>query len=311
MKRRIWAYLELSCPHCPVLDPAALLNSRISNPNYGRICRKGFYYRTSDGRKVERFSCSNCKKSFSRATLSVCFRQKKRQLNHRVYTLLCSGVSQRRIARLLRLNRKTVVKKFLFLAQQAQMRHQAYLNSLAQKSQKIDAIHFDEMESYEHSKCLPLSIPLVVETGTRKILSFRVCRMPANGLLARISLRKYGSRADDRAQAANEVFSEIHSVLDSRVSISSDQNPKYPNWIKRHFHRAIHFAYKGRRGCIAGQGELKKIGFDPLFDLNHTAAMIRANVNRLFRKTWCTTKRKENLARHLSLYIDYHNRVLT
>jgi len=39
---------------------------------------------------------------------------------------------------------------------------------------------------------------------------------------------------------------------------------------------ATHRTVKGRRGSIAGQGELKKIGFDPLFSLNHTCAMLRA-----------------------------------
>ena len=55
----------------------------------------------------------------------------------------------------------------------------------------------------------------------------------------------------------------------------------------------------------------KKVKFDPLFSLNHTFAMLRANVNRLFRKTWCTTKKPQRLADHLALYALYHNEVLT
>jgi hypothetical protein len=39
--------------------------------------------------------------------------------------------------------------------------------------------------------------------------------------------------------------------------------------------------------------------------------MLRANMNRLFRKTWCTTKTPAGLIDHLSLYVGYHNRVLT
>jgi hypothetical protein len=39
--------------------------------------------------------------------------------------------------------------------------------------------------------------------------------------------------------------------------------------------------------------------------------MLRANLNRLFRKTWCTTKNKQGLIDHLSLYVEFHNRVLT
>jgi hypothetical protein len=45
---------------------------------------------------------------------------------------------------------------------------------------------------------------------------------------------------------------------------------------------AVHTTVKGRHGCVVGQGELKKIVFDPLFSFNHTAAMARANINRLF-----------------------------
>jgi hypothetical protein len=38
--------------------------------------------------------------------------------------------------------------------------------------------------------------------------------------------------------------------------------------------------------------------------------MIRANVNRMFRRTWCTTKRRDRLEAHLVLYADYHNEQL-
>jgi len=65
------------------------------------------------------------------------------------------------------------------------------------------------------------------------------------------------------------------------------------------------------RGCVAGQGELKKIGFDPLFSLNHTYAMMRANINRLFRRTWNTTKDPRKLRDHIDLYVWYHNSELT
>ena len=52
------------------------------------------------------------------------------------------------------------------------------------------------------------------------------------------------------------------------------------------------------------------VGYDPLFWVNHTAAMLRANVNRLIRRTWCTTKRADRLADHLALYVHFHNTVL-
>ncbi|MBU6155196.1 MAG: hypothetical protein KGP28_12905, partial [Bdellovibrionales bacterium] len=49
----------------------------------------------------------------------------------------------------------------------------------------------------------------------------------------------------------------------------------------------------------------------PIFSLNHTCAMLRANLNRLFRRTWCTTKTIQGLIDHLSIYVAFHNRRLT
>jgi len=66
-----------------------------------------------------------------------------------------------------------------------------------------------------------------------------------------------------------------------------------------------------RRGCSTGQGELKKLVYDPIFSLNHTCAMLRANLNRLFRKTWCTTKTVQGLVDPLSIHVRYHNTRLT
>jgi hypothetical protein len=48
----------------------------------------------------------------------------------------------------------------------------------------------------------------------------------------------------------------------------------------------------------------------PLFKINHTCAMLRANINRLFRRTWCTTKRPEMLKNHLDIYLHFHNKYL-
>ena len=205
----------------------------------------------------------------------------------------------------------TVARKLVYLGEQAALRQAEARRSREEAGKLVQAFQFDEMESFERSKCLPLSILLAVEQKTRKVLGFRVCSMPAKGPLARISREKYGKRADHRARSAKALFAEIRPLIAKTAHLTTDQNPKYPGWIKPHFPEVRHRTVKGQRGCVVGQGELKKIGFDPLFSLNHTAAMFRANVNRLIRKTWCTTKRPDRLIAHLAIYIDYHNSTLT
>lgn len=80
--------------------------------------------------------------------------------------------------------------------------------------------------------------------------------------------------------------------------------------VKEFFPLFEHQRFKGRRGCVVGQGELKAGGYDPLFSLNHGFAMMRANINRLFRRTWNTTKRADMLGYHVAMYALYHNLVL-
>jgi len=128
--------------------------------------------------------------------------------------------------------------------------------------------------------------------------------------LARVSIKKYGYREDKRPIAWDQLFRNLTSIVAENAYFESDANPHYPKYLKRYFHKSTHRRFEGGRGAVTGQGELKKLKFDPLFALNHTCAMLRANLNRLFRRTWCTTKTVQGLIDHLSLYVVYHNKVL-
>ncbi len=271
-----------------------------------KLVRKGFYFRKSDGQLIQRYRCPTCKKSCSGASDNACFGQNKRNVNEILRRLLCSGISLRRAAIVLRLNRITVVRKLEFLSRQAATRNQ----NLNKSKKPCTVVEFDDMETIEHTKLKPLSITLAVEHGSRRILGFAVSQMPAKGMLSRIAVKKYGRRKDKRPKGRAQLFAAIAPFVARDALIKSDQNPHYPADVKKYFPHAYHESHKGRRGSVTGQGELKKVRFDPLFSLNHTCAMFRANVNRLFRKTWCTTKRPDRLTAHLNLYVEFHNRDL-
>ena len=278
-------------------------------PHTGSLVRNGRFFRTSDSQYVQRWRCTNCQRTVSLATGSPCFGQNKRRVNDPLLKLLGSGVSQRRAALILNIHPITVARKFSFLSLLGRIRQTRYLLRFVRAPRM--QVQFDEMETFEHSKMKPLSIALAVCPMTRKILDIQVSSIAAKGLLADQARKKYGKRADDRAIGMRRMFENIRPLLHEEAVLLSDQNPKYPGWLKSQQTTWRHQTVKGRRGCIVGQGELKKVGFDPLFSLNHTCAMIRANINRLFRKTWCTTKKAERLFDHLTLYMDFHNRELT
>jgi len=175
---------------------------------------------------------------------------------------------------------------------------------------KIDSIEFDELETFEHSKLKPLSLLMAVQSGKRRILGFKIASMPAKGHLTKRSVKKYGPRKDERGLAREQLFSELAKIVDDEGLIKSDQNPSYPSDVKKHFPNWIFETFQSRRACVTGQGELKAGKYDPIFSINHTLAMLRANINRLVRRTWCTTKVKERLELHVALYACYHNLLL-
>jgi transposase-like protein len=282
------------CPNSDCLSP--------------QLQKNGFYFRCSDSKAIQKWKCLACKGCFSSATFERAYRHHKRRINSDVGQLLSSGMSLRRIALFLNVHRITVARKLAFLAKEAEERHARHLESMP----KVRQVQFDDLITVEHTKCKPLAVSLAVEEGTRFILGFRVSRIPASGLLAAFARKKYGRRPNQRPQALKSLLASLKGVVDPAVAFRSDEDPLYPSVLKTCFPTAAHARHPGGRGCITGQGELKKLRFDPLFSLNHTCAMLRANINRLFRRTWCTTKKIAGLERHLAVYMDYHNtRLLT
>ncbi len=281
-----------------------------SSPKTRLVIRNGFFYRRSDRRRVRRYACRSCGNYFCCATISVHRYQKKKHLNRKIFELYSSGVSQRRLARLLKVNPKTIVRKIRIEARVERQNHRAFLDE-HYKETPLSQIQFNDLETSEHTKCKPLSVSLAIDPRTRKILGFQVASMPAKGLIARISRKKYGLRKDNRPEAWDQLMRNLVPYVEQKSIFTSDENPHYSRPLKKHFPQAQHIQVKGGRGAITGQGELKKLKWDPLFSLNHTCAMLRANLNRLFRRTWCTTKNQQGLIDHLSLYVSYHNRILT
>jgi len=222
-----------------------------------------------------------------------------------VRKLLASEVSHRRIALILGINRKTVRRKQAFLAEEAKIKHQRRFSG-----ECFERIQFDDLETIEHTKLKPVSVTIVV-TNDRKILGFKVARIPAKGLLANLSRKKYGVRPNEAIQKRHELFSELKGLIYPKAIVESDCHPHYPQVIKKHLPDCQHLTYMSERASVAGQGELKHKKFDPIFKINHTLAMFRANVHRLIRRTWNTTKCLTSLEEQLWIYLDFHNTELT
>ncbi len=279
------------CPHCQISTS---------------IIKRGSYIRLSDKAKIQRFECKKCRKSFSTQTSSYNYRFRKRHLDQMIFRLLCKGSSQRGCAQVLGVDPATIARRVPRFSKCAK----EHMQRLQQKLSNITEVVFDEMESFEHTKLKPLTIPLAVENRTRKILAVEVGRIAAKGTLAQLSRKKYGFRKCERRRSLNRLFKGLETIPQQSCTLFSDESWHYPSIVKRHKPNSIHRTFKGRKAAIIGQGEMKKGGYDPLFSLNQTAAMLRDNIKRLTRRTWCTTKRVDRLLDFLNMYAFYHNQRL-
>lgn len=270
------------------------------------VIRSGRFYRKSESRWIQRFRCKSCGAHFSAATGTLEFKQHKRRENLPLLRLLVSGVSMRRSAFILKIDRRTVDRKLLYLAKKAQLRHQDFLQEL---KNKVTSVEFDDLITSEHTKMKPLTVSIAVDATKRTILSARVGRIPAFGLLADRSRGKYGPRDNDHPKTLKAMFEEMSFTIAPTALVQSDEHPRYPEFVSRYLPGREYLRHLGGRGSVAGQGELKKKRFDPIFILNHSCAMFRANLNRLIRKTWCTTKKMEKLQMHVDIFIDFYNRI--
>ncbi len=281
-----------ACPYCQRSRSSGL-----------KFVRDGFYFRADDSRWIQRYWCDGCKRNCSDSTGTRWFRAKKRRHHEALRKKFASLGAIRPMALDHKLNRKTVARKLVIFGAEAEERfHAANL-----RHKKARVIEFDDMETFEHTRCKPLSITLAVQRRTQRILGLEVSSMAAKGMLVE-KAKKYGPREDTREIGRNRLFLTLRNLVEEKAQIRSDSHPAYPTIVRRHFPQARHVTFLSRAGSNTGGGELKKGGYDPLFALNNTCACYRMRVTRLMRRSWYTTKRPDRLRAHLYIYAESHNR---
>lgn len=270
-----------------------------------KIVKDGFYFRANDSRKIQRFKCNACHAKFSASTATLEFGQKKRRVNALLLKLFCAKVTQKRAARIAGVNKNTVARKFDYWAKKSKVKNQRFREKLSKC--KVEHMQFDDLITKEKTKLKPLSVTIAVDVKRRFILGANVSQIAAFGNLAKISVKKYGRRKSYHKENLSETLRDLAPVLQENALIESDEHQNYEPIVKKHFPVAKYIQYKSERGCVAGQGELKKVKYDPIFAINHTLAMLRDSIATFVRRTWCTTQDPNRLEGHLEMFIYYYN----
>ncbi len=264
------------------------------------------YYRTKHNRRnVPRYRCRACGKSFSTRTDSPTAGQHKPQVNGMLMKLVCSGVTMRRTAKILGIARDTVTRKVGWLATQA---HRTHTQNIDEGGIATSYVQFDELETFECSKHQPIGVSFAIRVKTGEIIDVEVAKKSAWTQKG----KDRGWTLDHTRAACESVMTIVRKCLKPGGTIATDGSRMYGRAIPKAVPGANHKPYirdkKAKDDPVVNiarnRGGTK---CDPLFMVNHMCAKLRADISRLARRTWATTKKLERLQDHLLIYVAFQN----
>jgi transposase-like protein len=268
--------------------------------------KKGYYKTKYNHQQVPRYLCKTCGIYFSSTAFKETRWQKKPHLNDQIYKFYCSAMTLRRMARVLGISRQTVNNKFIFMSAVAHKEHDRHIDD---GKIKTNHILIDELHTFEHTKYKPLAITLVVSEGSGKIIDAQVSTFASTVGQGKLPLKYQGMwRPDNRLVAAEDCLMTAKrcAINPNTLIVVSDKTKSFFPAINKILPQASYQQHFGKPPAYLPH-HLRKKWKNPLFHINHLCAKNRADLSRVRRKTWITTKQMDRLQAHLYLYIAWNN----
>jgi len=100
-------------------------------------------------------------------------------------------------------------------------------------------VQLDDPITREHTKCKPVAVSVVIESGTRRILGLDAAPIPASGPLAKMSRSRYGKRADGSRAMRNALLAQLKPWIAPDACFSSDDHRHCPVVIRHHLRSSL------------------------------------------------------------------------
>ncbi len=209
-------------------------------PGY-RFQRHGAFA-TRRRKRVPRFRCHRCKRTFSTQTFSLTYYHKRPELLRHVAAGLVAGSALRQIARSLECSLATVARISAHLGRHAILLHAKALEAL--RGKLSESIVFDHFETFEFTQDYPFGVGTAV--GARSWFVYGLDPAP-HGRVGRISPhQKRRLRSRPKRAARGRYHGSVKRTLgllldlapdDERLTILVDAHPDYPRTIRQHRER--------------------------------------------------------------------------
>lgn len=227
-------------PHCPW--PECSEHSAAPRSSPFRFHRHGWYRRASAPRKVPRFRCLTCERTFSRQTFSTTYYAKRPKLLVSIATLLQASSCHRQIARTLGCAHATVARALARLGRHCMLLLDRALDEIATVREPLVIDHF---EAFELSQDLPFGIGTVVGHRSWFVYALDPAIHERGGRLtdaqrARLARRK----VRERRGGYRGSFARLLDVLcnlaaaEGPLTLHTDAHESYAHALREHPARA-------------------------------------------------------------------------
>ena len=266
-----------------------------------RFRRIGFFYRQVEPKRIPRWICLHCKRSFSGQTFHTSYWQKRPDLARLCFMKVTGGMANRQIARDLEVAPSTIDHQVQRLGRHGLLFH----HQQWQRTKLQGPLVIDSMGAWESSQYFPFEHHLGVEQKSSFTIWFtdsplrRKGRMTPAQKKRRQQLETRFGRPDP--QAVRKDVSELLRVClkDLEVAVVfSDEHPAYRVALREQDCRIEHHVTSGKE---------RRTTRNPLFEINLLDGLIRHSLAGHRRETWAGPKRRQGSAERLVVLLVWRN----
>ena len=292
---------ELTTPFEPPFCPNRVCSQHLRTHGW-RFQKKGFYRRSVDGRRVQRYRCRHCGGSFSRQTFHPTYWLKRPDLLGTLFYRLLACSAYRQIARELGVSHTTVMRQVERLGRHCLLVHE----SLRPRLPLTEPLVVDGFESFEFSQYTPIHLNTAVGVHSHFFYAFTDAELRRKGRMTEAQKRRRAhlealfGRPNPKA-----VELEMAALLDlavpsgSHAVVRSDEHRAYPRALARLSDRTFeHQVTPSSR---------PRTSTNPLFAVNLLDLLIRHGSANHKRETIAFSKRRQNAIERLAILQVWRN----
>lgn len=260
-----------------------------ADPASWRYRKKGFFRREARPRRIQRYACLRCKRSFSSQTFSTTYWLRRPDLQRPVFYRIGNGCSAyRQVAFELGVACETIARHAARIGRHCLLFHER----IRPKGPPRETLVLDGLHSFEFGQYWPFEINVLVGVS-HFVYGFQDAELRRSGRMTPYQRARWAAlehahgRPDPKAtEKSVEALLRRHLPPGSALRLETDEHKAYPRAIRRLEGRAITHATTSSRA--------RRTKSNPLFPANRADLLIRHEEANHKRETIAFSKRRQS-----------------